>query len=35
LFVIFFTFSYRNLSNNELTGTVPEAFAQLPHLTIL
>ncbi|XP_052305466.1 LRR receptor-like serine/threonine-protein kinase IOS1 isoform X7 [Populus trichocarpa] len=24
-----------NLSNNELTGTVPEAFAQLPDLTIL
>jgi hypothetical protein len=29
----FFTFSFRDLSNNELTGTVPEAFAQLPNLT--
>jgi len=33
--LFFFTFSYRNLSNNEMTGTVPEAFAQLPHLSIL
>jgi hypothetical protein len=33
--LFFFTFSFRDLSNNELTGTVPEAFAQLPDLTIL
>ncbi|KAG6737928.1 hypothetical protein POTOM_059460 [Populus tomentosa] len=26
---------YLDLSNNELTGTMPEAFAQLPYLTIL